>query len=80
MVSERNRAQLDIGKRYEEIAGYLFDILAENYLSGHSQTAVDSYRLILDNECRSAQYRIGPAKASAIKSIREEYLRGGGIR
>lgn len=74
MIGIREKAQKDVGEVSEIVMVLLFDILAEDYLSGKGSTGVDYYREFVDTKCRSTQFKLGPMKdASAIKSIYNQY-------
>ncbi len=74
MIDIREKAQRDVGEVSEITMILLFELLAEDYLSGKGSNGDNQFREYIDTKCRSTQFKLGPIKdASTIASIYKEY-------
>ena len=76
MVGIREKIQYGVESRRFEIMMAMLEIAKENYLSGHSQRAINEYSSILAEESLNLQFRVAFLRPSEQEELYNTFFKG----
>ena len=76
MVGIREKIQYGVEDRRIELMMAMFEVVKENYLSGHSQQAIKEYSSALAEESFNFQFRVAFLRPSEQEELYKTYFKG----